>query len=44
MDKQVRKPTVHSMKRRSSAHDYSRSGFYHITLAFQVCCINRLDA
>ena len=33
MDKQVRKPTVHSMKRRSSAHDYSRSGFYHITIS-----------
>ena len=28
----IRKPTVHSMKRRSYAHDYSRSGFYHITI------------
>ena len=33
MDKLVRKPTVHSMKRRSSAHDYSRKGFYHITIS-----------
>ena len=28
----IRKPTVHSMKRRSYAHDYSRSGYYHITI------------
>ena len=32
MDKEFRKPTVHSMKRRCNAHDYSRSGLYHITI------------
>ena len=29
----MRKPTVHSMKRRSVAHDYSRCGYYHITIS-----------
>ena len=33
MDKDVRKPTAHNMKRRSHSHDYSRSGYYHITIA-----------
>lgn len=33
MDAEIRKPTVHSMKRRSSAHDYSRCGYYHITIS-----------
>ena len=33
MDKEFRKPTVHSMKRRCNAHDYSRSGLYHITIS-----------
>ena len=33
MDKEVRKPTVHSMKRRSNAHDYNRTGMYHITIS-----------
>ena len=28
-----RKPTIHSMKRRSNAHDYSRCGYYHITIS-----------
>ncbi len=27
-----RKPTVHNMKRRSYMHDYSRAGYYHITM------------
>ena len=27
------KPTVHNMKRRSYSHDYSRSGYYHITIS-----------
>ena len=30
---QYRKETVHSMKRRSSIHDYSRGGYYHITVS-----------
>ena len=29
----IRKPTVHNMKRRCVSHDYSRSGYYHITLS-----------
>lgn len=29
----IRKPTVHNMKRRSHSHDYSRSGYYHITIS-----------
>ena len=29
---QIKKDTVHSMKRRSSIHDYSRGGYYHITI------------
>lgn len=33
MDKEFRKPTIHSMKRRCNAHDYSRSGLYHITIS-----------
>ena len=33
MQEEIRKPTVHSMKRRSSAHDYSRCGYYHITIS-----------
>ncbi len=33
MNNDYRKPTVHSMKRRSYSHDYSRSGFYHITIS-----------
>ena len=33
MDKDVRKPTAHNMKRRSHSHDYSRSGYYHITIS-----------
>ena len=28
----IKKPTQHSMTRRSAAHDYSRPGIYHITL------------
>ena len=32
MNKDFRKPTVHNMKRRNHAHDYSRSGYYHITI------------
>ena len=32
MKKEIRKPTVHSMKRRSYVHDYSRRGYYHITI------------
>ena len=31
-EQQLRKQTVHSMKRRSSIHDYSRGGYYHITI------------
>ena len=31
--REFRKPTVHSMKRRCNAHDYSRSGLYHITIS-----------
>jgi len=27
------KPTTHTMKRRSNAHDYSRCGYYHITIS-----------
>lgn len=30
---EIRKPTVHSMKRRSVAHDYRRCGYYHITIS-----------
>ena len=33
MDGEIKKPTVHSMKRRSDAHDYSRCGYYHITIS-----------
>ena len=33
MGKDIRKPTVHNMKRRSYQHDYSRSGYYHITIS-----------
>lgn len=33
MDKDVRKPTAHNMKRRSHSHDYSRRGYYHITIS-----------
>jgi len=33
MEKEIRKPTIHSMKRRSYAHDYSRTGYYHITIS-----------
>ncbi len=32
MKKEIRKPTVHNMKRRNHVHDYSRSGYYHITI------------
>lgn len=32
MNKEIRKPTVHSMKRRNHLHDYSRRGYYHITI------------
>ena len=31
--REFRKPTVHSMKRRCNAHDYSRCGLYHITIS-----------
>lgn len=27
------KPTIHSMKRRNIVHDYSRCGYYHITIS-----------
>ena len=33
MDREIRKPTIHSMKRRSQAHDYDRCGYYHITIS-----------
>ena len=33
MNKEIRKPTIHNMKRRSNAHNYSRRGFYHITIS-----------
>lgn len=33
MSQDFRKPTVHNMKRRSYSHDYSRSGYYHITIS-----------
>ena len=33
MNKEIRKPTIHSMKRRSQAHDYDRCGYYHITMS-----------
>lgn len=33
MLEEIRKPTVHSMKLRSGAHDYSRCGYYHITIS-----------
>ena len=33
MGKDIRKPTAHNMKRRSHSHDYSRSGYYHITIS-----------
>lgn len=33
MAAEIRKPTVHSMKRRSNVHDYSRCGYYHITIS-----------
>ena len=32
MGKDIRKPTAHNMKRRCHSHDYSRSGYYHITI------------
>ena len=32
MNKDFRKPTVHTMKRRNHVHDYSRRGYYHITI------------
>ena len=31
--KEVRLPTVHSMKRRSTMHDYSYKGCYHVTIS-----------
>lgn len=31
--KEIRKPTEHSMKRRSTIHDYSRPGYYHVTIS-----------
>lgn len=33
MGKDIRKDTVHSMKRRSQAHDYCFMGMYHITIS-----------
>ena len=33
MSQDIRKPTIHSMKRRSYAHDYQRYGYYHITIS-----------
>lgn len=33
MDRDFRKPTIHSMKRRCRAHDYSWKGCYHITIS-----------
>ena len=33
MGKDIRKDTVHSMKRRSQAHDYCFMGIYHITIS-----------
>ncbi|MBR4433093.1 MAG: hypothetical protein IKS80_01140, partial [Bacteroidaceae bacterium] len=33
MREDIRKPTVHSMKRRSYTHDYSRHGIYHVTIS-----------
>ena len=33
MNDEIRKPTVHSMKRRSNSHDYSLYGTYHITIS-----------
>ena len=33
MGKDIRKPTAHNMKRRSHSHDYSRRGYYHITIS-----------
>ena len=33
MDRKMKKPTIHSMKRRSQAHDYNRCGYYHITIS-----------
>ena len=33
MNEAFKKPTIHSMKRRSHAHDYSRKGCYHITIS-----------
>lgn len=33
MGEEIRKPKVHSMKRRSQAHDYSYKGYYHITIS-----------
>ena len=32
MSEKYWKPTVHSMKRRSFTHDYSRRGIYHVTI------------
>ena len=33
MNRDFKKPTIHSMKRRCRAHDYSRRGCYHITIS-----------
>ena len=33
MERDFKKPTVHSMKRRCRAHDYSWKGCYHITIS-----------
>lgn len=33
MDRDFKKPTIHSMKRRCRAHDYSWKGCYHITIS-----------
>lgn len=33
MSKDIRKDTVHNMKRRSYAHNYSHRGYYHITIS-----------
>lgn len=32
-NKDIRKPTEHSMKRRSTIHDYFRPGYYHVTIS-----------
>ncbi|MBQ9651924.1 MAG: hypothetical protein IJV13_06925 [Prevotella sp.] len=33
MGREIRKQTLHSMKRRSLAHEYNRCGYYHITIS-----------